>query len=168
MNTKSSPSFDKRDLRNALGSFGTGVTVVTSGSKQTRLVGVTANSFSSVSLDPPIVLWSLGSTSPSLDVFDASGRFVINILSLQQVDLSKKFSSNLSDKFEGVDFGEGLGGLPVLNDCVATIECKTIQRTVVGDHVLFLGQVEKYLYERKPTLLFCQGNYLQGVEYETS
>jgi flavin reductase (DIM6/NTAB) family NADH-FMN oxidoreductase RutF len=103
-----------------------------------------------------------------LDVFDASGRFVINILSLQQVDLSKKFSSNLSDKFEGVDFGEGLKGLPVLNDCVATIECKTIQRTVVGDHVLFLGQVEKYLYERKPTLLFCQGNYLQGVEYETS
>ena len=65
-------------------------------------------------------------------------------------------------------FGEGLKGLPVLNDCVATIECKTIQRTVVGDHVLFLGQVEKYLYERKPTLLFCQGNYLQGVEYETS
>ena len=168
MNTKSSPSFDKRDLRNALGSFGTGVTVVTSGSKQTRLVGVTANSFSSVSLDPPIVLWSLGSTSPSLDVFDASGRFVINILSLQQMDLSKKFSSNLSDKFEGVDFGEGLNGLPVLNDCVATIECKTIQRTVVGDHVLFLGQVEKYFYERKPTLLFCQGNYLQGVEYETS
>ncbi len=97
MNTKLSPSFDKRDLRNALGSFGTGVTVVTSGSKQTRLVGVTANSFSSVSLDPPIVLWSLGSTSPSLDVFDASGRFVINILSLQQMDLSKKFSSNLSD-----------------------------------------------------------------------
>ena len=168
MNTKSFPSFDKRDLRNALGSFGTGVTVVTSGSKQTRLVGVTANSFSSVSLDPPIVLWSLGSASPSLDVFDTSGRFVINILSLQQMDLSKKFSSNLSDKFEGVDFGEGLNGLPVFNDCVATIECKTIQRTVVGDHVLFLGQVEKYFYEHKPTLLFCQGNYLQGVEYETS
>jgi flavin reductase (DIM6/NTAB) family NADH-FMN oxidoreductase RutF len=110
----------------------------------------------------------LGSSSPSLDVFDASGRFVINIFSLQQMDLSKKFSSNLSDKFEGVDFGEGLNGLPVLNDCVATIECKTIQRTVVGDHVLFLGQVEKYFYEHKPTLLFCQGNYLQGVEYETS
>ena len=100
MNTKSSPSFDKRDLRNALGSFGTGVTVVTSGTKQTRLVGVTANSFSSVSLEPPIVLWSLGSTSPSLDIFDASGRFVINILALHQVDLSKQFSSNLPDKFE--------------------------------------------------------------------
>ena len=167
MNTKSSPSFDKRDLRNALGSFGTGVTVVTSGSKQTRLVGVTANSFSSVSLEPPIVLWSLGSTSPSLDIFDATGRFVINILSLQQMDLSKRFSSNVPDKFEGIDFSEGLDGLPVLNDCVATIECKTIQRNVVGDHMLFLGQVEKYLYERKPTLLFCQGNYLQGAACET-
>ncbi len=168
MNTKSSPSFDKRDLRNALGSFGTGVTVVTSGSKQTRLVGVTANSFSSVSLEPPIVLWSLGSTSPSLDIFDATGRFVINILSLQQMDLSKRFSSNVPDKFEGIDFSVGLDGLPVLNDCVATIECKTIQRNVVGDHVLFLGQVEKYLYERKPTLLFCQGNYLQGAACETT
>jgi flavin reductase (DIM6/NTAB) family NADH-FMN oxidoreductase RutF len=168
MNTKSSPSFDKRDLRNALGSFGTGVTVVTSGSKQTRLVGVTANSFSSVSLEPPIVLWSLGSTSPSLDIFDATGRFVINILSLQQMDLSKRFSSNVPDKFEGIDFLEGLDGLPVLNDCVATIECKTIQRNVVGDHVLFLGQVEKYLYERKPTLLFCQGSYLQGAACETT
>jgi flavin reductase (DIM6/NTAB) family NADH-FMN oxidoreductase RutF len=168
MNTKLSPSFDKRDLRNALGSFGTGVTVVTSGNMQTRLVGVTANSFSSVSLEPPIVLWSLGSTSPSLDIFDATGRFVINILSLQQMDLSKRFSSNVQDKFEGIDFSKGLDGLPVLNDCVATIECKTIQRNVVGDHVLFLGQVEKYLYERKPTLLFCQGNYLQGAACETT
>jgi len=168
MNTKLSPPFDKRDLRNALGSFGTGVTVVTSGNNQSRLVGVTANSFSSVSLDPPIVLWSLGSASPSLDVFDTSGRFVINILSLQQIDLSKRFSSNVPNKFEGVDFSEGLEGLPVISNCVATIECKTIQRSVVGDHVLFLGQVEKYTYERKPTLLFCQGNYLQGAACEAS
>ena len=164
MNTNLSPSFDKRELRNALGSFGTGVTVVTSGTKKIRLVGVTANSFSSVSLDPPIVLWSLASSSPSLEVFDSSGRFVINILSLQQIDLSVRFSSNVSDKFDGVEFNEGIGGLPVLSNCAATIECKTIQRSVVGDHVLFLGQVENYAYARKPTLLFCQGNYLQGIE----
>jgi flavin reductase (DIM6/NTAB) family NADH-FMN oxidoreductase RutF len=168
MNTGSSSLFDKRDFRNALGCFGTGVSVVTSGTNQTRLVGVTANSFSSVSLEPPIVLWSLGITSPSLEVFDTSGRFVINILSLQQVHLSKRFSSNVPDKFEGVDFCKGFEGLPVLNGCVATIECKTIQRTVVGDHVLFLGQVEKYSYECKPTLLFCQGNYLKGAVFEAS
>lgn len=164
MNTKK-PVFDPRDLRNAFGSFGTGVTVVTSGNAQTRLVGVTANSFSSVSLDPPIVLWSLVKGSPSLDVFDQTERFVINILSLDQVHLSKRFSSTaVTNKFEGVDYTSGLGGVPVLADCVATLECKTTERLVVGDHILFLGLVEQYAYERKPTLLFCQGNYLQGAE----
>jgi flavin reductase (DIM6/NTAB) family NADH-FMN oxidoreductase RutF len=164
MNTKNNSTRDKRDLRNALGSFGTGVTVVTSGNSQSRLVGVTANSFSSVSLDPPIVLWSLVSTSPSLKVFDETGRFVINVLALQQMDLSKQFSKSLEDKFAGVEYAEGLGGVPVIQNCVATFECKTIQRTVVGDHVLFLGQVENYVYENKTPLLFCQGNYMQVAE----
>jgi flavin reductase (DIM6/NTAB) family NADH-FMN oxidoreductase RutF len=127
-------------------------------------VGVTANSFTSVSLDPPIVLWSLVSTSPSLEVFDQSGRFVINVLALHQIDLSKQFSKTLADKFAGVEFKEGLDGLPVIQNCVATFECKTIQRTVVGDHVLFLGQVENYVYESKTPLLFCQGNYVQVAE----
>jgi len=114
-------------------------------------------------------LWSLVKGSPSLDVFDQTERFVINILSLDQVDLSKRFSSAaVSNKFEGLDHGFGLGGLPVLHDCVATLECKTIECLVVGDHILFLGQVEKYAYERKPTLLFCQGSYLQGAEYSVA
>ncbi len=164
MNTKSNISWDKRDLRTALGSFGTGVTVVTSGNAQSRLVGVTANSFSSVSLEPPIVLWSLVSSSPSLEVFDETGRFVINVLALRQMDFSKQFSKTLTDKFDGVDYIEGLGGLPVIQNCVATFECKTIQRTLVGDHILFLGQVENYVYENKAPLLFCQGNYLQVAE----
>ena len=164
MNTKNNTSWDKRDLRNALGSFGTGVTVVTSGNLQSRLVGVTANSFSSVSLEPPIVLWSLVSSSPSLEVFDATGRFVINVLALEQINLSKQFSKTLEDKFAGVEYTEGLGGLPVIQNCVATLECKTIQRTVVGDHILFLGQVENYVYENKTPLLFCQGNYMLVAE----
>ena len=164
MNTKSNISWDKRDLRTALGSFGTGVTVVTSGNFQSRLVGVTANSFSSVSLEPHIVLWSLVSSSPSLEVFDATGRFVINVLALEQMNLSKQFSKTLEDKFAGVEYTEGLGELPVIQNCVATFECKTIQRTVVGDHVLFLGQVENYVYENKTPLLFCQGKYMQVAE----
>ena len=164
MNTKSNISWDKRDLRTALGSFGTGVTVVTSGNFQSRLVGVTANSFSSVSLEPHIVLWSLVSSSPSLEVFDATGRFVINVLALEQMNLSKQFSKTLEDKFAGVEYTEGLGDLPVIQNCVATFECKTIQRTVVGDHVLFLGQVENYIYENRTPLLFCQGNYMQVAE----
>jgi len=164
MNTKNNTSWDKRDLRTALGSFGTGVTVVSSGNLQSRLVGVTANSFSSVSLEPPIVLWSLVSSSPSLEVFDATGRFVINVLALEQMNLSKQFSKTLEDKFAGVEYTEGLGDLPVIQNCVATFECKTIQRTVVGDHVLFLGQVENYIYENRTPLLFCQGNYMQVAE----
>ena len=164
MNTKINTTWDKRDLRNALGSYGTGVTVVTSGNSKSRLVGLTANSFTSVSLDPPIVLWSLVSTSPSLEVFDQSGRFVINVLALHQIDLSKQFSKTLADKFAGVEYQEGLDGLPIIQNCVATFECKTIQRTVVGDHVLFLGQVENYVYESKTPLLFCQGNYVQVAE----
>ncbi len=164
MNTKINTTWDKRDLRNALGSYGTGVTVVTSGNSKSRLVGVTANSFTSVSLDPPIVLWSLVSTSPSLEVFDQSGRFVINVLALHQIDLSKQFSKTLADKFAGVEYQEGLDGLPIIQNCVATFECKTIQRIVVGDHVLFLGQVENYVYESKTPLLFCQGNYVQVAE----
>ncbi len=164
MNTKINTVWDKRDLRKALGSFGTGVTVVTSGNSQSRWVGVTANSFSSVSLEPPIVLWSLVSTSPNLEVFDQTERFVINVLALEQVELSKQFSKPLTDKFAGVECVEGLGGVPVIQNCVATFECKTVQRILVGDHVLFLGQVENYVYEGKTPLLFCQGQYLQAAE----
>ena len=164
MNTKINTTWDKRDLRKALGSFGTGVTVVTSGNSQLRWVGVTANSFSSVSLEPPIVLWSLVSTSPNLEVFDQTERFVINVLALEQVELSKQFSKPLTDKFAGVDCVEGLGGVPVIQNCVATFECKTVQRILVGDHVLFLGQVENYVYEGKTPLLFCQGQYVQVAE----
>lgn len=156
--------FDLRDLRNAYGCFGTGVTVVTSRHTQGRMVGVTVNSFSSVSLEPPIVLWSLAMSSSSLEVFDDAGRFAINVLSIDQVELSRRFSSRVDDKFAGVGFRPGLAGLPILEHCAATIECKTINRCVVGDHVLFMGQVEDYAYHHKPTLLFCQGNYMQGVE----
>ena len=80
------------------------------------------------------------------------------------MDLSKHFSKTLEDKFAGIEYTEGLGGVPVIQNCVATFECKTIQRTLVGDHVLLLGQVENYVYENKTPLLFCQGNYMQVVE----
>jgi 3-hydroxy-9,10-secoandrosta-1,3,5(10)-triene-9,17-dione monooxygenase reductase component len=126
-------------------------------------VGVTANSFSSVSLDPPIVLWSLRRASPSLAAFDASGRFVINVLTLQQVELSRRFASPVADKFTGVSHSPGLGGLPVVQDCAAVFECRTEQRLEVGDHILFLGQVEAYGHRVGPTLLYCQGQYAHSV-----
>lgn len=155
--------FDPRDLRQALSAFGTGVTVVTTLDAATRPVGVTANSFNSVSLDPPIVLWSLRKSSPSLPAFDGQGRFVVNVLTLDQLPLSRRFSSPVPDRFHDVPHAPGRHGLPVLTGCAAVFECRTEQRHEIGDHVLYLGRVEAYHHRPGPALLFCQGRYAQGV-----
>ncbi len=155
---------DSRELRNVLGCFGTGVTVVTTLDNDGQKVGLTANSFSSVSLDPPIVLWSLSKQSKSVNAFMQSSRFVINVLSMEQLPLSKQFSQPLDDRFIGVSSSEGLGSLPVLNDCAANIECRAVSSQEVGDHILFLGQIERYNYLEKETLLFCNGAYAKAVQ----
>lgn len=154
--------FDKKTLRSALGSFGTGVTIVTCTSPDKGHIGLTANSFNSVSLDPAIVLWNLQKTSPSLCAFDACGRFVINVLALDQIELSRRFSTAIPDKFHGVDYRSGLADLPVLKGCVANFECKIIQRMEVGDHVLFLGQIEALAHNQQATLLYVQGHYAKA------
>ena len=156
--------FDSRELRNVLGCFGTGVTVVTTLDTVGRKVGLTANSFSSVSLDPPIVLWSLSKHSKSLNAFLNCSRFVINVLSMEQLPLSNQFSKTAEDRFAGVSTSKGLGELPVIDDCAANIECKAISSQEVGDHILFLGQIERYNYLKKDTLLFCNGNYAKAVQ----
>ena len=153
-----------RELRNALSCFGTGVTVVTTRGPDGRCVGVTANSFTSVSLEPPIVLWSLSARSPNLAAYSESGRFVINVLALDQVNLSRAFSRPVEDRFAGVDWSPGLGGMPVLAGCAATIECSVLKAQEAGDHVIFLGGVERFAYERTPPLLFCHGSYAKAVE----
>lgn len=164
MNTKT--PFDRLDFRKALGCFGTGVTVVTTKASDSRLVGVTANSFSSVSLEPAIVLWSLQKTSPNLSAYDDCGRFVINVLSLSQIEYSKRFASPVPDKFNGVDYALGIHDLPVLNGCAATFECRTIQRLDVGDHILYLGEVEAYQHQNQTALLYVQGRYAQSASAE--
>jgi len=156
------PPFDSRDLRNAFGCFATGVTVVTARGNDDRLVGVTANSFSSVSLEPPIVSWNLGRKSPSLQGFEEAGRFIVNILASDQVTLSNHFAGKSPEKFTGIEFDEGLARLPILHGCTAVIECRTIQQIEVGDHILFLGEVERYSYKGREPLMFCQGAYLPG------
>ncbi len=161
MNTKTDAS--PLDMRKALGNFGTGVTVVTTLAADGRPVGVTANSFNSVSLEPFIVLWSLLKTSPSLAAFEQRQQFVVNVLSVDQVHLSQRFASPVSDKFAGVDHAPGELGLPVLQGCASVFECQTTQQLVVGDHVLFLAEVIDFHFEPKPTLLYCQGRYAQGI-----
>lgn len=154
---------DPLDLRRALGHFGTGVTVITTRTFDGTRVGVTANSFNTVSLEPPIVLWSLATKSPNLDNFRNAGRFVVNVLALHQVDLSSRFSRPSPDKFAGVEYADGLGGLPVLKGCTASIECAVINSHTVGDHVLFLGRVERYTYQDAAPLLFHNGKYIEAA-----
>jgi len=155
---------DTLDLRRAFGRFGTGVTVITTRAPDGTRLGVTANSFNTVSLEPPIVLWSLSDQSPSLASFRAAGRFVVNVLALDQLELSHRFSRPAADKFAGVTFSESQDGLPVIEGCAATIECAIVNIHAVGDHMLFLGRVERYAHEQAEPLLFCNGQYLQGVE----
>ncbi len=157
---------DALALRRALGSFGTGVTVVSTLGEQGGPVGVTANSFSSVSLEPPIVLWSLRRQSPSLAAFDATGRFVVNVLRLDQQDVSRRFATPQADRFDGVACRAGLGGLPVLEGTAASFQCRTVQRLEVGDHILFLGAVEAFDHHGGAGLLYCQGRYARGVGLE--
>lgn len=160
--------FNKQDYRNALGKFGTGVAVVSTKTTTNLPVGVTINSFNSVSLDPPIVLWSLNKQSPSLQAFDDTGKFVIHILSKDQVDLSKRFSSRVEEKFANVQYEIGQLGVPLITGCSATFECTTWLRQEVGDHVLFLGLVENYHSTEKEALLYYKGGYAISAELETN
>ncbi len=159
---------DPRDLRQAFGRFGTGVTVITARAPDGTLAGLTVNSFNTVSLSPPIVLWSLSITSPSLELFRSAGHFGVNVLALDQLELSRQFSRPAEDKFVGIAFSDGWGGVPVLAGCTATIECTVIDEHMVGDHVLFLGRVVRYAYEDAQPLLFVKGKYTQGVDVMTA
>jgi flavin reductase (DIM6/NTAB) family NADH-FMN oxidoreductase RutF len=158
------PIFDSKDLRKAFSKFGTGVTVMTAATSDGVLAGVTASSFNTVSMEPPIVLWSLSLTSPSLRVFRDAGHFVVNVLSLQQQELSQRFSKANQDKFAGVALRHTEYGAPVLNDCAATLECMVVSEQTIGDHVLFLGQVKRYEYASVEPLLFFNGKYVQPID----
>jgi flavin reductase (DIM6/NTAB) family NADH-FMN oxidoreductase RutF len=148
-----------RDLRSALGRFATGVTIVTTREDGGKLEGLTANSFSSVSLNPPLVLWSLSERAASLPVFMRTGWFAVNVLGSHQHHLSGHFAAAVADKFSGVDFVEGLGGCPVLADSLACFECSVFDRVAAGDHVIFLGQVERMTHRDGEPLLFSSGRY---------
>lgn len=150
---------DPLHLRRALGRFTTGVTIVTCVDAQGRFVGLTANSFNSLSLDPPLVLWSLRESSGSLPAFSATRRFAVNVLAEAQVDLSRRFASRGEDKFgEGVWALSELGN-PVLAGCAAVFECESHAQHDVGDHRLFIGRVLACEESALPPLLFRAGHY---------
>lgn len=153
------PPFGARQLRNALGRFPTGVTVITTRDSDGRREGVTANSFAALSLDPPLVLWSLSSGAKSLIGFQRAGRFAIHVLGAHQADLSHRFATPREDKFEGLALQAGLGGCPLLPDALACFECETHREIELGDHWLFVGRVMRLGFREGAPLAFHGGKY---------
>ena len=150
---------DGRQLRNALGRFPTGVTVITTRTPNGKMEGLTANSFAALSLDPPLVLWSINHNSPSVLGFKASGHFAINVLRADQTELSHRFATKREHKFDGVVYSDGVGGSPVLEGVLATFECEITQMIDGGDHLLFVGRVHKLAYGDGDPLIFNAGKY---------
>lgn len=154
-----SSQIDPRDFRNALGTYGTGVTIITAMAADGKPYGITCNSFASVSLNPPLVLWSLGGYSSSLTVFQNASHFTVHVLGTSQQALANKFAKSSEDKFAGLDWTPGLGNAPVLAESVANFQCRSVNRYYGGDHVIFLGAVEAYAYTANEPLLFARGTY---------
>jgi 3-hydroxy-9,10-secoandrosta-1,3,5(10)-triene-9,17-dione monooxygenase reductase component len=151
---------DERALRRTLGTFVTGVTVMTTTGGDGSPVGVTANSFCSVSLRPPLVLWCLARDSSSLDNFTHAGGFAVNILGEHQAALSERFATRgHPNRFEDVAFTRGVDGAPLINGCAAHLQCRTLNVAEAGDHVIIQGEVVAISDWGRPSLVFSRGGY---------
>jgi flavin reductase (DIM6/NTAB) family NADH-FMN oxidoreductase RutF len=154
------PEFDSRHFRNALSQFATGVTIITTRLPDGSFLGLTASSFNSVSLDPPLVLWSLAQGASSLPVFTGNSHYVINVLSGDQAALAERFAMRIDNRFEGVDFVLSHTGLPILKGVSAWFECHNRSRYPEGDHVIFVGEVERCDVMPQPALVFHGGKFV--------
>jgi flavin reductase (DIM6/NTAB) family NADH-FMN oxidoreductase RutF len=159
------PVVDTREFRAALGCFATGVTIITARGPRDELIGITANSFNSVSMNPPLVLFSLGRSAYSLKAFLSTHNFAVNVLGAEQQELSNRFAKALVDKWTGVDYMLTDTGCPFLAGTLARFECRTHHTYDGGDHVIFVGEVMRCEYrpEGKP-LLYYRGGYAQVQE----
>lgn len=147
------------ELRQALGRFVTGVTIVTCRDENGAPVGLTANSFNALSLDPPLVLWSLRQASSTITAFTGASHFAVNVLAADQVDLSRRFARPASAKFDEGEWTSGQGGAPLLAGCVAVFECRRRSHHAAGDHVLFIGEVERIGGSAATPLVYHAGHY---------
>ncbi len=155
--------FTQRQFRDALGSFTTGVTVITTMSPAGPL-GITANSFASVSLDPPLILWSPARRSARFPAFEAATRFAVHVLSAEQKELSMGFASDGLAVFADIDFTKGAGDVPLLEGCAARLECTQSAAHDGGDHLIIVGRVERCdTWDRAP-LVFHKGQYAALAE----
>ena len=140
--------------------FATGVTIVTARAANGDLVGLTANSFNSVSLAPPLVLWSLAQAASSMPAISTGTHYAINILAADQKDLALRFAAKGTDRWAGVAFTEGVSGAPLLQGAAAVFECFNRSRYEEGDHVIFVGEVERCTHRAGASpLLFHGGRF---------
>ena len=154
------PSFSPQAFRAALGRFATGVTIVTARDAAGQRIGLTANSFNSVSLDPPLVLWSLARRAGSLRAFSAGSHYAVHILAADQRALAERFAQQGGDRFGGLAVDDGAGGVPLLTGCAAVFECFNRSRYEEGDHVIFVGEVERCRHvEAAAPLIFHGGRF---------
>ncbi|MDY7548994.1 flavin reductase [Glaciimonas sp. CA11.2] len=164
--------FDQREYRNALGTFTTGVTIITAcndsdqGDGIEKRVGITANSFNSVSLDPPLVLWSLAKSSSSAPIFETAEYWAVHILSHDQDALANRFAKRGVAKFAGLETEKGLGGVPLLPACTTRMQCKTAYRYDGGDHIIMVGEVMHFDHSDIPPLVYQRGSYAIATRKE--
>jgi flavin reductase (DIM6/NTAB) family NADH-FMN oxidoreductase RutF len=163
MNTSSpraeARDFDEAQFRQALSQFATGVTVITTRLADGSFRGLTASSFNSVSLDPPLVLWSLGNVANSLPVFSGNSHYVINVLGADQAHLATRFSRRTENPFGDVEFELSRTGQPILKGASAWFECHNRSRYPEGDHVIFVGEVEDCAFQPQSSLIFHGGQF---------
>ncbi|HVR55147.1 MAG TPA: flavin reductase family protein [Pseudorhodoferax sp.] len=154
------PSFSAAEFRRSLSMFATGVTIVTARRADGELVGLTANSFNSVSLSPPLVLWSLAQAASSMAALSAGSHYAINILASDQKALAERFAARGADRWQGVAWHAGVAGAPVLEGAAAVFECFNRSRYEEGDHVIFVGEVEQCAHRAGASpLLFHGGRF---------
>jgi 3-hydroxy-9,10-secoandrosta-1,3,5(10)-triene-9,17-dione monooxygenase reductase component len=150
---------DPRALRQALGMFGTGVTIVTAREASGALIGVTANSFNSVSIDPPLVLWSIARSARSCQSFMEARYWNVHVLSVEQESLSSRFARRGEDKFAGVELEDGVSDAPLLRGCSARFQCRTQFAYDGGDHVILVGEVLGFDRTERAPLLYVTGGF---------
>jgi len=151
--------FTERHFRDALAQFATGVTVICTPGAGGRYAGFTANSFNSVSLDPPLIVWSLAESSATLAEFRHADHYSVNVLAHDQVELARRFSRPHADRFAGVAYRLGAGGVPLIDGCIAWFECRHHARHRTGDHMLFIGEVMHCERRKGVGLVFHHGRY---------
>lgn len=158
-----SQAFDSAEFRKALGSFATGVTIITCRGSDGKPLGLTVNSFNSVSLNPPLVLWSLAHNSLSLEAFRGARYFAVHVLAADQEELSVRFARRGADKFAGLALETGIGELPLLTGCSARFQCRSAYQYEGGDHIIFLGEVLSFDRSDAPPLVFHGGRYAHAT-----